>query len=155
MLKKARKLNNPIQNRIQTKPENVEMVATNKINFQDLPWDMMEMVIDFIPLNDINSGTQKVYEIIRLLNRDFYRMINSRRKSLVFRDKLITERVFLDLIAKSTGRYTDIRLMGKSPLTSRNCKIKQFAITSNLPNIKLTVFNKFIAPIKGLLQLEL
>ena len=152
MLKKARKLNNPIQNRIQTKPENVEMVATNKINFQDLPWDMMEMVIDFIPLNDINSGTQKVYEIIRLLNRDFYRMINSRRKSLVFRDKLITERVFLDLIAKSTGRYTNI---GKSPLTSRNCKIKQFAITSNLPNIKLTVFNKFITPIKGLLQLEL
>jgi hypothetical protein len=135
MLKKARKLNNPVvvHNRrlANTKPsEDVEMMdhsKPRKITFQDLPWDMIEVILDFIPLNDaidVNKGTQKVYEVIRLLNRDFYRMINARRKSLVFRDRQITEQVFLDLIAKSTGRFSDIRLMGKTPLTSKRCSIQ-------------------------------
>ena len=165
--KKARKLNNPslIARAANTTGaaaivEDQEMVPDTNITFQDLPWDVIEVVLDFIPLNDVTNdvGNQKVYHVIRLLNRDIYRMINARRKSLIFKDKQISERTFFGLIAKTTGRnslYEDVRLVGRTSLTCNRRQIKQFGIMANLTNIKQGVFNKMMTPIKGLQQLEL
>ena len=87
---------------------------------------MLEMIVSFLPLNSKNTSeisSPKVYKIARLLNRDFYRIINSRRQSLIYKDKLISERCFFDLVEKATGRFQDIRLAGKSRLVNSRCKL--------------------------------
>jgi len=50
-----------------------------------------------------SSDNAKVYQTYRLLARDFYRMINRRRKGLLFKNPDITERAFFDLIEKASG----------------------------------------------------
>lgn len=74
-----------------------EMTVENSLKFGDLPWDCVELIFEFVPLNHMQED-QKVYMIARLLNRNIYRIINSKRKSLLFKDKNISERAFFDLI---------------------------------------------------------
>lgn len=73
--------------------------------FSCLPWDIVRLIIDYIPLNAPLGGQIKVYQNVRRLNRDIYRMINSKRKSLLFKDRAVTEKVFLGLINKASGTF--------------------------------------------------
>ena len=65
----------------------------------------MSVIIDYLPLNQqIDGLNNKLYKCIRLINRDFYRLVCQKRKSILFLDKNITERVFVSLLEKcSTG----------------------------------------------------
>ena len=76
-----------------------------RISFKDLPWDCMSVLIDYLPLNDLVADlNQRLYKSVRLINRDFYRLICQKRKSLLFCDQNVTERVFISLLEKcSTG----------------------------------------------------
>lgn len=91
----------------------------------------------FLPLNDVvgkhegdstspplaGSTGVKLYQTSRLLSRDFYRMINRRRKALVFKDADITERAFFDLMSKASGGGPPT-VSGRSPLVSTWSKIQ-------------------------------
>lgn len=98
-----------------------------KTTFSDLPWDIVEVILDFVNLNGINDVTKiKSYKILRLVNRVLCRKINRRRNSLVFKDRQITERCYATLLERAT----------------RN--LKHFGIFSNLNYIKKTSFDKFM-----------
>ena len=118
------------------------LTPTQSSSKPSLPWDLYHIIIDFYPLN---SG---LYKTLRLVSRDFYRFICKRRTSLILNESSISQRVFFDLVEKSTGAK-------RSPLVFwTQCKVKQFAILKNIDTINATAFNKFIVPIKGLLQLD-
>lgn len=109
-----------------------------KTSFSDLPWDIVEVILDFVNLNGISDVTKiKTYKLLRLVNRVLCRKINRRRNALVFRDRLITERCYATLLERST----------------RN--LRHFGIFSNLTYIKKTTFEKFMPQMTGLQRLEL
>ena len=116
----------------------VEMKKERKTTFSDLPWDIVEVILDYVNLNAINDVTKiRYYKILRLVNRVLCRKINRRRKSLIFQDRTITERCFATLLERAT----------------RN--LKHFGIFSNLAIIKKTTFDKFMPQMIGLQRLEL
>lgn len=117
------------------------------MSLKNVPWDIYELIIDFFPLNE---GTpSKFYKSLRLVNRDFYRFISKRRSGLIFNDPNITTKVFFDLILKSTGNKTGVLACSSAS------RVKQFAILKNINMVNATNFNKFMVPIRGLLQLDL
>jgi len=51
---------------------------------------------------------------------------------------------------KSIGKFQDIRVAGRSRLVNSRCKIVQFAIQTNLKNVKIGGFNKLMPGLPGL-----
>lgn len=134
------------------------MQGRPKCGFKDVPWDCLDIVVDFLPLNLVFGGSH-YYKEARLLNRNLYRLINKRRLSLTFRSREITERVFFDLIEKSSRHYNGpgssnrvgiASLADRPPLVGTFCKIKVLSIKCNIQSLKMTVFNKLVTPLPGL-----
>ena len=132
-----------------------------RLAFTDLPWDCLEVVLDFLPLNEayynspeqtqvgFSAAVQKTYQVVRLISRDIYRLINKRRKALIFKDRAIASTAFLDLVRKASGR-PPTTVGRRTPLVSNLNSLKQFAIMCRLTNLTMTDFNKWIIPIPGL-----
>lgn len=126
-----------------------------KLSLLDLPWDVMSVIVDFLPLNDQIDKMQKVYHNIRLINRDFHRLVSMRRKSLAFKNKDITERAFFNLISKATGEYLSTTLKGRTPLVDHSTRLVKFGMLGNLQSIGVGSFNKLLPSVRGLQFLEL